>query len=234
MKRINYNILHLISNGKTKEVIKLCYDNVDLINSTSPNSWSPLLEATTTGQASIVEFLLKKGAKVNHQDDFGNTALILLANIRPDASYIRLKNSISYWLLTLILVLPSIIITSFFTPIIFIGLFYSNIILCHYLIFFYPNKNLNILASLFTLLISSYIMGPYNYTITSTIFLLLLISLEIKDMILRYFIDNNYIKIIKMLLDYNSDKNIKNFYQETALDIAKRNNHKKMVNLLKP
>lgn len=44
--------------------------------------------------------------------------------------------------------------------------------------------------------------------------------------------DKNKYKIVKYLLDNGADKNIKTTYGQSALDIAKSNNDKKMIDLL--
>lgn len=82
--------------GDLKKVQELLDAHPDWLDATDEEGETPLLEAAEEGHCAVVEFLLERGAQINHQDDDGDTALMEAAEeSRQDCVALLLRKGAS-------------------------------------------------------------------------------------------------------------------------------------------
>jgi serine/threonine-protein phosphatase 6 regulatory ankyrin repeat subunit B len=74
--------LHIAASSGCADVFNYIakYASVDIMDSEDDHGYTPLINATACGNTEIVEFLLKKGARINHQNKDGASALHFAAS----------------------------------------------------------------------------------------------------------------------------------------------------------
>ena len=72
-----FNVLHAAASGGNEDIILFLLGKGLLINSRTPEGWTPLYVAARDGQAEAAKLLIFKGARLNAQSNLGATALMM-------------------------------------------------------------------------------------------------------------------------------------------------------------